>query len=98
MDHDPDKLEKILTNLVSNAIKFTAEGGSVRVEARLSPLPKISASGNTSNQSNAVTSDSENNEGVLIRVSDNGIGIPEKHIPHIFDRFFQVDDSDTRLF
>jgi signal transduction histidine kinase/DNA-binding NarL/FixJ family response regulator len=35
--------------------------------------------------------------GIVIRVRDNGIGIPKAHIPFIFDRFYQVDDSPTRL-
>ncbi len=33
---------------------------------------------------------------VEISVTDNGTGIPDKYIPHIFDRFFQVESSSTR--
>ncbi len=69
---DRDKVEKIIYNLVSNAFKFTPDGGRIVVEVR-------------------------KESGIVIRVRDNGIGIPKAHIPFIFDRFYQVDDSPTRL-
>ena len=69
---DRDKLEKIIYNLVSNAFKFTPDGGRIVVEVRKEP-------------------------GIILHVRDNGIGIPAAHIPFIFDRFYQVDDSSTRF-
>ncbi len=69
---DPDKMEKIFYNLLSNAFKFVASGGKIRV------LLKVI------------------NSIIEIRVIDNGVGIPTDRLPHIFDRFYQVDGSATR--
>jgi signal transduction histidine kinase len=35
---------------------------------------------------------------VVVEVSDQGIGIPDADLPHVFDRFFQVDNTSTRRF
>ncbi|WP_185731524.1 ATP-binding protein [Larkinella rosea] len=77
---DDDKWGKISYNLISNAVKYTATGGSVVVKLATCPLQ---ADGQ-----------------MLLRLSvtDTGTGIPQENIPHIFDRFYQIDDSRTRSF
>lgn len=69
---DPDALEKIVSNVIANAIKFTPPQGRIDISA------------------------SDEEEFVTIKVSDTGIGIPAEQLPHIFDRFYQVDGSATR--
>ncbi|WP_228236308.1 sensor histidine kinase [Allomuricauda sp. M10] len=33
---------------------------------------------------------------VIVRVTDNGVGIPKQHIPRLFERFYRVDQSGSR--
>ncbi|MCC8161520.1 MAG: cell wall metabolism sensor histidine kinase WalK [Oscillospiraceae bacterium] len=69
---DYDSLERIIINIVSNALKYTREGGRIEV------------------YSSKVYND------ICIKVVDNGIGIPENKLPHIFDRFYRVDRARSR--
>lgn len=75
---DRDKLEKILYNLLSNAFKFTENGGRIKVEIFTRILKEF------------------NNPWVELIISDTGKGIPENKLVHIFDRFYQADDSYTK--
>ena len=78
---DKEKIEKVMTNVLSNAFKFTPEGGHIRVVAACER-----GEGN-----NASTPGS-----LAVAVSDTGIGIPQEKLPKIFDRFYQVDGTHTR--
>lgn len=80
--YEPEKIEKIMHNLLSNALKFTPEGGKVSVQ--LSVI------------SNQLSAKLITDHWLLITIRDTGIGIPEEHLPHVFDRFYQVDSSATR--
>ncbi|HEY5587173.1 MAG TPA: HAMP domain-containing sensor histidine kinase [Ruminiclostridium sp.] len=66
---DPEKIERIVLNLISNAIKFSHYGGEIFVDIK------------------------DKGEFVEISVKDNGIGIEERYLNLIFDRFKQVDTS-----
>ncbi len=72
MDYDPEQLQQVLTNLISNALKFTPPDGDV--------LVKLTGG----------------DQQLQIEVRDTGIGIAEKDLQHVFDRFYQADDSSTR--
>jgi len=74
---DWEKIEKVFNNLLNNAIKFTENNGSLTL--------KISINNSLENNSAAKKSF------VTISLSDTGIGISEDKLPHIFDRFYQVD-------
>ncbi|GAB4373541.1 MAG: two-component regulator propeller domain-containing protein [Calditrichia bacterium] len=86
---EPEKMERIFYNLMSNALKFTPKGGEIQLTCdRYRPAPmEMTSSRNTRYPAG---------EFVRIRIKDNGIGISEKELPHIFDRFFQVDSFHTR--
>ncbi len=83
---DKDKIEQIFTNLINNAIKFTPEGGSIRVSGRLVHGPD-----------ELPTKEHElNGNFIEICVEDTGIGIPEEELDLIFDKFHQIAGSLTR--
>ena len=84
---DPDKLRKVIFNLISNAIKFTSEGNHVEIACEIH-MPELGHIFNTPLQK--ITSGF-----IEIKISDTGIGIPEERLPFIFDRFYHVDDSNT---
>lgn len=71
---DRDKLEKVVLNLVFNALKFTPKDG--RVELRVAKEEKD----------------------FTLTVSDTGIGISQKNLPYVFDRFWQADGSSKRKY
>lgn len=77
---DGDKLDQVLSNLISNAMKFTEEG-EVRVKARLAP---------------GEDAKTQQEARVLFEVHDTGIGISAEHQENLFTPFFQADQSLTR--
>ncbi len=69
---DRGGLERVLTNVISNALKYTPTGGKIQVFSR------------------TMYND------IIIKVSDNGIGISKEQLPNIFDRFYRVDKARSR--
>lgn len=76
---DHDKLEKILNNLLANAFKFTPEGGDVTFTCRIEEA-----------NSDKFLKASHSLE---IMIQDNGIGMTEEQLTHIFERFYRVEND-----
>ncbi|MDQ2656367.1 MAG: ATP-binding protein, partial [Bacteroidota bacterium] len=76
---DRDKLEKILVNVLSNAFKFTPDGGQINVMINV--------------KYDAVKDKSVRTRFLELTVIDNGIGIANNELPFIFDKFYQASSS-----
>ncbi|MGK7871767.1 MAG: PAS domain S-box protein [Xenococcaceae cyanobacterium] len=85
---DGDRIIQVLTNLLSNAIKFSPRGSTIWLTAELEKENKFSQSPLTNSQYPIPT--------ILFKVQDQGRGIPADKIESIFERFHQVDASDSR--
>ncbi len=84
---DSGKLRQILQNLIDNALKFT-DRGSVTISMRLVKGKRHGA--------RPAADDSE--KSVEFRVTDTGVGIAPDKLQLIFDKFYQIDSSETRLY
>lgn len=89
---DSDKLEKILNNLISNALKYTNSGGRVTVSVSLTFIDELE---NTNNYIPSIDTDQQSSQFVKFTIRDTGIGIPGNHINKIFDRFRQIDRGNA---
>jgi two-component system, OmpR family, sensor histidine kinase VicK len=69
---DEDKMTQVLYNIISNALKYSPEGGQVTFSIK------------------------EEEEKIIVSVSDQGMGIPKENISKVFDRFYRVDKARTR--
>ena len=69
---DKDGIERVVLNILTNSIKYTEEGGTIKIYVGF------------------VYNDA------YIKIIDNGIGIPEKDLERIFERFYRVDKARTR--
>ncbi len=88
---DPDKLEKIIYNLLSNAFKYTPDKGRILLSASviennsLYDMPGPSSSGNNIE-----------NKQIIISVEDTGMGIEKKAQEKIFDRFYNTKSKELQ--
>ncbi|BAZ65514.1 MAG: HAMP domain-containing histidine kinase [Pelatocladus maniniholoensis HA4357-MV3] len=78
-----NQLVRLLTNLISNALRYTPSSGRVNVE-----LARIEATNRVSGLRSSYPQ-------LQIKVSDTGIGIPAEALPQLFNRFYRVDPART---
>lgn len=81
---DADRVRQILVILLSNAIKFTERGGSVKVSCGTVDVP------------DAETTLDGDGPCAFLRVEDTGIGIAPTEVAAVFEPFVQVDPGNTR--
>lgn len=96
---DREKVLLILGNLVSNAIKFTPERGQILIRAALRSgrhLPDATRETAGSADIPRPITEMADDTWVVLQVCDTGIGIAERELSHIFERFYQVGNSLTR--
>ena len=88
---DSQRLEQVLTNLVSNAVKFTPEGKTITIKSEV-----VDAENITYPEMFASSIEKLQGKYVMISVADEGIGISKDNLLRVFDKFAQIENSLSR--
>jgi signal transduction histidine kinase len=80
IDADPEKIKQVITNLIGNALKFTTDGAEITISVR--PPGAAGAA--------------DHPGFVEVWIADTGVGIPSEALTKVFDKFYQVTESDMK--
>jgi two-component system sensor histidine kinase VicK len=72
LEIDEDKIIQVLDNIITNAMKYSPEGGQITFSIN------------------------EEDDQIIVSISDQGMGIPKENLARIFDRFYRVDKARSR--
>lgn len=72
LELDQDRMTQVIDNIMSNAIKYSPDGGAITVTIM------------------------DNPDSIVLSISDEGLGIPQKDLSHLFKRFYRVDKARSR--
>jgi signal transduction histidine kinase len=78
---DAERIEQVITNLLSNAIRHTPAGGTITVTIQKAEKDKT---------------DKASRDFLQVSVNDTGEGISPEHLPFVFNRFYRVESSRYR--
>ncbi|WP_165774878.1 response regulator [Candidatus Viridilinea mediisalina] len=84
---DQGQLRQCMRNLISNAIKYTSEGGTIRCECRMLETASVDS------EAWPGLGEAGSSHYAGVRVVDSGLGISAEHLPHLFTRFYRVENQ-----
>ncbi len=84
IEADPDRVQQIVSNLLSNAVNYTPRGGRVRVRVWLETEPGDLVAAGKGGEAYPVDG---SRQAAVVEVADTGPAIPEEVLPHLWDRY-----------
>jgi two-component system phosphate regulon sensor histidine kinase PhoR len=94
---DRDQIIQVAQNLVDNALKYSREGGAIRIRVDTGLTAAQAAAGERPHAArlSLLTPDRTAETYAALRVSDEGAGIAREHLPRLTERFYRVEGQKS---